>query len=100
MTDKPKKGDLRVWWIPQVPMEPFFVSVRNIREAKLLLNALADYDQFQLDNDIKPDYSNSGGLCVFDPEDNTEGPDGSWIDWEDDVGNTIDDYDLNGELCV
>ena len=29
--------------------------------AKLLVNALAEYDLFQLKNKIKPDYCNAGG---------------------------------------
>lgn len=80
---KRKKGDLQVWWIPQVPMEPFTVDVRTVREAKLLTRALADYDLFQFDNNIKPDYCNAGGLTVWDGND--------WTDWEDEDGNDIDD---------
>ena len=29
--------ELRVWWIPQVPMKPFYAEVETLREAKLLL---------------------------------------------------------------
>ena len=85
---------LRVWWIPQVPMQPFHASVSNIVEARLLLDTLATYDQFQLDNNIKPDYSNTGGLQVFDESDDTDGPDGSWYDWYDADGEDIDRYTL------
>lgn len=52
----PQEGDLRVWWIPQVPMKPFYVLVQNVREACLLLDALAEYDLFQFAKRIKPDY--------------------------------------------
>jgi hypothetical protein len=38
---------LRVWWIPQIPGEPFYVSVNSLEEAKLILNTLAEYDLFQ-----------------------------------------------------
>lgn len=79
-------GSLRVWWIPQVPMDPFIVPVNNLREAKLLLDTLAKYDAFQFDNNIKPDYSNVGGLSVFE--------DGEWCDWYDEDGNDIDDTEL------
>lgn len=75
---------LRVWWIPQVPMKPFLVPVRNIREAQLVLDALARYDRFQFENNIKPDYCNAGGLSYFDEGEN------DWLDWEDDDGNNID----------
>lgn len=78
----PKEGDLRVWWIPQVPMKPFIVPVSNLREAKLLLATLANYDLFQLENNIKPDYSNVGGLSVFE--------DGEWCDWANFDGRDVE----------
>lgn len=80
---KPAKGDLRVWWIPQVPMKAFRVEVKTIDEAKLLLNALAQYDLFQLENNIKPDYANAGGLEMFE--------DGEWIEWSNEEGDQIDE---------
>ena len=48
-------NELRVWWIPQIPMdEIFYVEVEDIKEAKKLINILAHYDHFQFnynDND-------------------------------------------------
>jgi hypothetical protein len=86
MSDNPKKGDLRVWWIPQVPMKPFRVAVPDVKTAKLLLTTLADYDIFQYKNRIKPDYSNAGGLECFSQDD-----DGQWCDWYDEeTGDDID----------
>ena len=84
-----KKGDLRVWWVPQVPMKAFYQKVKSIREGKLLLRTLASYDQFQYENKIKPDYSNAGGLQIFDER--TE-----WMDWENEDGYCIDDVDDEG----
>ena len=75
---------LRVWWIPQVPMKPFHVPVSSVEEGAKIMMVLADYDAFQFENNVKPDYCNVGGLQVFDPEDNEYGPDGSWRDWHDD----------------
>jgi len=72
---KPKEGSLQVWWIPQVPMKPFTVDVENIDEAILILKTLARYDLFQLENNIKPDFSNAGGLNVFE--------NGEWSEWYD-----------------
>lgn len=69
----PKEGDLRLWWIPQVPMKPFHVYVSSVEQAMLLFDTLAQYDLFQLDNNIKPDYSNAGGLEVWE--------NGEWCDW-------------------
>lgn len=99
-TTKPKHGDLKVWWIPQIPGKPFEVPVENLVEAKLLLDTLADYDQFQLDNNIKPDYANTGGLSFFDANDDSDCADGSWCEWGDEDGREItdvgNDVDLDG----
>ena len=57
--------EARVWWMPQVPMKkPFHVKVSTEEEAILILDTLARYDMFQFKNNIKPDYSNAGGLEV------------------------------------
>jgi hypothetical protein len=82
---KPKLGQLRVWWIPQVPMKSFHVEVSNVNEAKLLLKVLADYDIFQFENRIKPDYSNAGGLQTWDGEE--------WVDWYSADGKDIDEFE-------
>ena len=76
---------LRVWWIPQVPIQAFYVSVKNVEEAKLILKTLADYDLFQLHHNVKPDYSNVGGLQYWDK------PQNEWLEWENENGDTIDD---------
>ncbi len=59
------EGSLRVWHIPQVPMQPFYISVDSIKRACLMLDAFVRYDQFQYDNNVKPDYANAQGLEVF-----------------------------------
>ncbi|KKL16291.1 hypothetical protein LCGC14_2497060 [marine sediment metagenome] len=74
--------DVRVWWIPQVPMKPFYVPVKNTEEAIKILEVLAQYDLFQYVNNIKPDYSNAGGLQVMIQ--------GEWEEWEDGEGKNID----------
>ena len=79
----PEEGDLRVWWIPQVPMKYFEVPVKNTDEAVLILETLANYDIFQFENNIKPDYCNAGGLIVFE--------NGEWCEWENEDGQQIDD---------
>jgi len=79
------EGTLRLWWIPQVPMEPFHVFVKNYEEALLLIRVLANYDLFQFENRVKPDYSNAGGLEVWE--------DGEWCEWYNEDGQSIDDLD-------
>lgn len=68
---------LRVWWIPQIPMESFTVKVNSVEEGVKILEVLADYDIFQFENNIKPDYCNAGGLNVWDDQE------GAWVDWHD-----------------
>lgn len=77
------EGELKVWWIPQVPMGAFEVPVDTVEEAALILNVLAEYDAFQLINKVKPDYANAGGLVVFE--------DGEWCDWEGDEDHDFAD---------
>ena len=78
-----KEGDLQVWWIPQIPMKPFVVDVATREEGAKFLEVLAQYDAFQFEHHIKPDYSNAGGLrrwCA----DNGDGIPG-WEDWHDEA---------------
>lgn len=77
-----RNGALRVWWVPQVPMAAFYVPVESPEQATLLLEMLAAYDAFQLHHRVKADYSNAGGLEVY------EG--GEWVEWSDDEGDDID----------
>jgi len=78
----PKKDDLQVWWIPQIPGPPFEWRAADLAQAALLMDALAAYDDFQFSQRIKGDYSNMSGLQIFDGAE--------WIDWEDDE---CDDFD-------
>lgn len=77
-------GDLRLWWIPQVPMEPFYWKVETPTEAGKLLDMLAQYDLFQFEHKVKPDFSNVGGLESCE--------DGEWIDWYSGDGDDFDDW--------
>ena len=77
----PQEGDLQIWWIPQIPLKAFEVPVKTVEEAKLLMDVLAAYDFFQYKNKIKPDYSNAGGLKVFE--------NGDWVEWANKDGEDI-----------
>lgn len=90
---------MQVWWIPQVPMTPFVVPVETELEANLLLDTLAAYDFFQLENKIKPDFCNMGGLHVWVADSDGEGTPG-WEDWENiDTGETFDEYRRENLPC-
>lgn len=81
---------LRVWWIPQVPMkDAFHVPVGSPEEAIKIIETLANYDLFQLKHNIKPDYTNVGGLDVFE--------DGEWVEWYDEHGNDIASHEPKTE---
>lgn len=68
----------RVWWIPQIPMKAFYVEVDELKVAKMITEVLADYDLFQYENRVKPDYSNVGGIQVWSDDDS------EWLDLDDD----------------
>lgn len=90
-----KQGDLRVWWIPQIPGEPFHVDVASPAEAKKIMDVLANYDIFQFENRIKPDYCNAGGLeCYRQDGMWEEGDSEDWCEWESDDGDNIDAWKL------
>lgn len=84
-TDVPPRNTLRVWWAPQVPSRPFYVPATDLAQAQLILNTLARYNLFSAPRPmhIKPDYTNTGGLEVFDGD--------GWFEWDDEDGNSIHD---------
>lgn len=86
--DVKNRGKLRVWHIPQVPGESFYVYCDSEEEAVKLMHVLAYYDMFQYQNDIKPDYCNASGVEIWDGDD--------WVDWykdsEDDYYESIEEY--------
>jgi len=84
---------LRVWWIPQVPMKPFYIPVQSPVEGKKVLDILAAYDCFQYNNNIKPDYANTGGLQMYNEDE------GEWEDWYIDDGKDYYDSDTLFEYC-
>lgn len=77
---------LRVWHVPQIPCKSFYVPVSSPDEAIKILNVLADYDLFQLDNNIKPDYSSAQGLEEWDETEQ------EWIEWTSEDGLEIREY--------
>lgn len=79
------EGDLQVWWIPQIPGKAFKVDVTSVEEGVKIMDVLADYDSFQYKNNIKPDYSNAGGLAMWSLDHDGDGTPG-WEDWYIDDG--------------
>ena len=77
-----KTEKLQVFWIPQVPGKPFEVPVDSVAEGVKIMDVLAEYDKFQFENHIKPDYCNVGGLQLWEKDSDGEGNPG-WVDWYD-----------------
>ncbi|MFW6242768.1 MAG: hypothetical protein ACOC2W_01280 [bacterium] len=89
----PENGELKVWWIPQIPMKKFEVPVNSIKESALIIDTLARYDLFQYYNNVKTDYANAGGLLVYDKEciENND-PETGWVEWSDDEGRDVNEW--------
>ena len=83
---------MRVWWIPQFGMlgDPFYIPIKTVEEGKKFLDVLSAYDIYQLDNKIKPDFCNTGGIEIFDEEGEY------WYEWDLDTDTNyyedIDEY--------
>lgn len=75
---------LRIAYIPQVPMQPFYKRVATVEEAKLVAETLWTFSAFELANNIKLDYSDALDLEIFE--------DGEWVSWYDDKGNDFQDW--------
>lgn len=83
---------LRVWWIPQVGADggAFYIPVNTVEEGKKIMDLLAAYDAFQLQNRIKPDYCNTGGIQSWNEEESEW--ENWWMETEDDYFDDVDDY--------
>lgn len=80
---------IRVWWIPQLGMnaEPFRANVETLAEGKRLYHTLAQYDLYQYENKVKPDYANIGGMEVFNEATK------EWEEWTNEDGYTVGEID-------
>ena len=67
MTAAASRLEYKIWWIPQIPMKAFEFPVSSVQEGKTICNLLALYDAFQFENNIKPDYCNTGGVLLKHP---------------------------------
>lgn len=82
----PAIGDLKVWYIPQVPGTPYEVNVIRhngqsyssyLERAAEILEAITNFSIFEFENNIKPDYSDAGGISRW------EGNGNDGFDWYD-----------------
>jgi hypothetical protein len=80
--------NLRVWWKSTFPGTAFYFSVASLLEAKILLTALPEYDWFLYDNHLRGNYSNCGGLQMWN--ESTQ----EWEEWWDEENRDIVDFSL------
>lgn len=85
---------MRIWWCPQVGgcEKSFYIPVHSVEEARKIMDVLAFYDCYQMNQNVKGDYANCGGLEVWDEVEQ------DWCDWyyEDESGDKyvyFDDVD-------
>lgn len=71
--------------------EIYYKEVSSPEEAKNIIDAIADFLLFAVDNDIFPDHCSFAGLEYFDEEEN------DWYDWYDDDGYDFDEHFANLE---
>lgn len=84
-----KEQKLKICHFPQIQMKKYFeVDVKNLEEAQIIMDTLANYDLFEYKNKIKPDYSNMTILKIWDEEAN------DWLEWMDEETgiSNLDEY--------
>lgn len=67
----------KVWYIPQIPMKAFEYETDSLEVAKAVEEALEMFSCFEFQNNVKPDYSDAGGIQKWNEDDH------EWWDWED-----------------
>ena len=70
---------LKIWWNSNFGEPNFEWPVKDIDEAKYVLNLLAEYDLYLAE---RVD-ANAGGLIVLE--------NGEWVEWYDENGDSIDE---------
>lgn len=75
----PNVGDLKVWYVPQVPMPAFEVYVPDMKTAALILDTLGLFSDFELEHKVKPDYCDAGGIVRYEEDGDGFG----WFDVDD-----------------
>ena len=89
--NKDMNQKLRVWWNPQLgASNTMLIPVTSVEEGKKILDLLAAYDCFLMNNHIRGDYCNTGGLEMWDEKSQ------EWNDWEcetdDNYYSNVDEY--------
>lgn len=81
---------MRVYFIPEIanPQNIFCKEVSSVEEARIVLDTLADFNLFEIEQKIVPDIAgNMSGLQVWNENEQ------EWEEWEDEEGNNIKDLE-------
>jgi len=91
-TEKNNNTGLRVYF-HILGTEPWTKEVSSPEEAKSIIDAIANFVNFQVDNHVFPDHCSSAGLEMWD-EDSEE-----WVEWEDEEGLDFEEHfaEIEGE---
>lgn len=76
---------LRVYYII-LGAKTYHQEVSSVEEAKLVIDSIARFVNFQIDNNVFPDHCSTAGLEVWDEEEN------DYVDWYDEDGNSFDEH--------
>lgn len=74
------EGDVKIWYVPQVPMDAFEMQVPDVQTGWIVLEAIYRVALFELEHNVKPDFANTGGIARYE-QDGAGGFD--WFDVEE-----------------
>jgi hypothetical protein len=66
--------------------EPYYEEVNSAEEAKIKIDAIANFINTKVDEGVFPDHCSTAGLQEYDEEDN------EWYDWYDEDGCDFDEH--------
>lgn len=63
---EPEEGDLRIWYVPQVPMPAYTRSIESVEEGFKTLEVIYELAIFEFENKVKPDFCNMGVVARYE----------------------------------
>lgn len=66
--------------------EPYYKEVSSVKEAKIIIDTIADFVNAKVDEGVFPDHCSTAGLQEYDEEEK------EWMDWYDENGLDFDEH--------
>jgi hypothetical protein len=66
--------------------EPYYREVSSVEEAKIIIDAIADFINKKVEENVFPDHCSTAGLEEYDEDDD------EWYDWYDEDGCDFNDF--------